>query len=830
MSLFGDDYEGPSASAARSALFGDVVPSRAARTAAVASARSTFSTVAKTVATASDSLFGGDDGEADPWSLPTPRMSQKPTIATLLSPANCPQAYRDSFSAEGPINGALTTENVRHAIDRAGLSNSSSAAKIMDVVVRSKPDNRIDLGTWCAVMAMIGLAQAGEDDINLDAVDSRRNSLPQTRLRQDARPAPVQAPAARAPSIRAPSIRNVPASRKNVAVPVPVASRQAYAPSTRGGYPQQQQVDSQPPLFSQRQLPTQPLSIPPTSSFSNDIPPTSMTPPSPSSPPGISVADPWAAEDDDDEDAISPSPYASTTSYGGGSAYSSTNYTSSSAYSSTNYSSPNNVPGMYQPQTINTKGVSDNYNSNYSSVLGADYNDLARSNNDINSSLFTDEPIIVPQSAPNATVVEDDDSDVGEEDGEPRDPSYVPNFPYTRAQPYYDAHEGDRIRVTIIPEKEGVFMFRHVNYLLEGASVPGADGTLGRGGNRVVRRYSDFVWLLNCLLKRYPFRILPLLPPKRFAVNGHYLSSDEFFLERRRRGLSRFINELIKHPVLSREQLVVMFLSVPTELTVWRKQASVSVEDEFTGRALPAGLVESWSVAEAERWEDVQQGVKMEAELYTHLCLLIDRMEKRQESVAADHQRFANSLQTLQEVTQKTYSVDSSDLSLINDGVKNVAKYLTNAQTLLEDESRGWEIGVLEDFKRHRDGLISIKELFERMEKLDINQIPLLERRISNNETRLSGMRNRSDFKSGDIERVEHAIQRDRETIKEQHTRSWLIKECMRDELAYFQQTKYRVAKLFQDYAQERLKYAELFAENWRVLSNEISEVPTQQS
>src|SRR4051794_41043581 len=41
-----------------------------------------------------------------------------------------------------------------------------------------------------------------------------------------------------------------------------------------------------------------------------------------------------------------------------------------------------------------------------------------------------------------------------------------------------------------------------------------------RRGSKVVRRYSDFVWLLDCLQKRYPFRQLPLLPPKR--VGGKF--------------------------------------------------------------------------------------------------------------------------------------------------------------------------------------------------------------------------------------------------------------------------------------------------------------------
>lgn len=50
-----------------------------------------------------------------------------------------------------------------------------------------------------------------------------------------------------------------------------------------------------------------------------------------------------------------------------------------------------------------------------------------------------------------------------------------------------------------------------------------------------------------------------------YEVNGTHLSADSSsFLERRRHGLVRFTNALVRHPVLGQEQLVVMFLTVPT--------------------------------------------------------------------------------------------------------------------------------------------------------------------------------------------------------------------------------------------------------------------------
>ena len=48
------------------------------------------------------------------------------------------------------------------------------------------------------------------------------------------------------------------------------------------------------------------------------------------------------------------------------------------------------------------------------------------------------------------------------------------------------------------------------------------------------------------------------------VVNGRHLSADTSFIEKRRRGLVRFLNALVRHPILCQEQLVVMFLTVPT--------------------------------------------------------------------------------------------------------------------------------------------------------------------------------------------------------------------------------------------------------------------------
>ncbi|KAL8863889.1 MAG: hypothetical protein Q9198_010254, partial [Flavoplaca austrocitrina] len=52
-------------------------------------------------------------------------------------------------------------------------------------------------------------------------------------------------------------------------------------------------------------------------------------------------------------------------------------------------------------------------------------------------------------------------------------------------------HIEETVTVTLLPEKEGMFMFQHRNYEVKSA----------RRGSTVIRRYSDFVWLLDCLHK-----------------------------------------------------------------------------------------------------------------------------------------------------------------------------------------------------------------------------------------------------------------------------------------------------------------------------------------
>lgn len=82
------------------------------------------------------------------------------------------------------------------------------------------------------------------------------------------------------------------------------------------------------------------------------------------------------------------------------------------------------------------------------------------------------------------------------------------------------------------------------------------DSTTATGEKwHVVRRYSDYVWLRAHLVADHPGVVVPALPGKTLVP----LFTDEF-LDFRMRELSKFLNKVVSHGVLSKNPKVVTFL------------------------------------------------------------------------------------------------------------------------------------------------------------------------------------------------------------------------------------------------------------------------------
>lgn len=261
---------------------------------------------------------------------------------------------------------------------------------------------------------------------------------------------------------------------------------------------------------------------------------------------------------------------------------------------------------------------------------------------------------------------------------------------------------------------------------------------------------------------------------------------------------------------------------------MWRKQATISVQEEFIGKTLPPDLEDSLPSTLPDLFDQVRSGVKRSSEIYINLCTLLERLVRRNEGLAADNLRFSLALESLTESSSDAYAIDTNDVPLLNEGIRATSKHMSQAQTLLEDEAKAWENGALEDMKMLRDNMVSMRDVFDRRDRYARDNIPQLEKRIQASETKLQTLRNKpaGQVKPGEMEKVEGSIISDKESIVQQHARGVFIKECIRDEIITFQSSIYATSRLHQDWSQERIKYAELQASNWRTLVEQLESMP----
>lgn len=105
--------------------------------------------------------------------------------------------------------------------------------------------------------------------------------------------------------------------------------------------------------------------------------------------------------------------------------------------------------------------------------------------------------------------------------------------------------DSNLITVRLDSERSGL-IFKHVTYSVHSTTY-----------NTVVkRRYSDFAWLFEFLMNKYPIRSIPMPPPKKIATKF-----DEEFLQKRRRGLHRFLQIIANHYKLSKDSTVKLFFT-----------------------------------------------------------------------------------------------------------------------------------------------------------------------------------------------------------------------------------------------------------------------------
>ncbi|KAH8996138.1 hypothetical protein EDB86DRAFT_2850984 [Lactarius hatsudake] len=405
--------------------------------------------------------------------------------------------------------------------------------------------------------------------------------------------------------------------------------------------------------------------------------------------------------------------------------------------------------------------------------------------------------------------------------------------------------------------------------------------TTERGGT-VQRRYSEFAFLWDCLVRRYPFRLLPQLPPKR-------IGPDESFLEQRRKGLERFLRVVMNHPVIKEDALLGSFLAEPS-FEQWRRHSSISLEEESVSKRIDR--VEEMTIPSdlGDKLGHVRQKIAPLIEAWQKICVLGERLIRKREAAAvrststrpslmphlrlpsalrifsphspssndpdstwtppifsslhgnpalslslpstaqADLSRLTNTLKTLVEVNGQCWKGDDCDLSQgVKQGVVALSAHTQRHTDLLELRTGVLLQNTLEELKSQRDLYIAMRDLFVRHERLSVDQVERLKKRVDANALKLESVKAvGKDGWEEEADKIAGGIEKDKATISAQLNRRVFIRACMWHELRVVLHNRENtlLTQVVQSFAREEQEFADAVAANWASLAQAVEGMP----
>ncbi|EMD38933.1 hypothetical protein CERSUDRAFT_151694 [Gelatoporia subvermispora B] len=395
-------------------------------------------------------------------------------------------------------------------------------------------------------------------------------------------------------------------------------------------------------------------------------------------------------------------------------------------------------------------------------------------------------------------------------------------------------------------------------------------------GTPVPRRYSEFVFLWDCLVKRYPFRLLPSLPPKR-------VGRDENFIEQRRRGLARFLNFVINHPIIKDDSVLSAFLAEPS-LEAWRKHTAISLDEESVSKRVDR--VEEMTIPSdlEEKLAMVRQKIGFLIEHWQKICMLAERVIRRREAAAvwvpllkrsslrahlplpslspasstssgpdsdadeisssifgslrtgvsgrdqADLARLTNTMKSLVEVNERCWRGDDCELCAgVRQGLGQVSVHTQKHSDQMEHRSRTMLYNTLEALKSQRDLYIAMRDLFIRHDRLSVDQVDRLKKRVDTNSQKLESVKQaKKEGWEQEADKITGLIEKDQASINAQMNRRIFIRACMWHELRVVLHNRENtlLTQTVRTFAREEHEFSEGVVTNWASLVDAVDGMP----
>ncbi|KAI8812130.1 hypothetical protein BJ742DRAFT_794903 [Cladochytrium replicatum] len=365
----------------------------------------------------------------------------------------------------------------------------------------------------------------------------------------------------------------------------------------------------------------------------------------------------------------------------------------------------------------------------------------------------------------------------------------------------------DFVSVDFAPEKGG-YVMKYVKYIIRSTALK----------STVNRRYSDFVWLFDVLQKRYPYRLLPSLPPKKVNV-------DEAFLEGRRKGLARFLQLIANHPVLRKDDIVLFFLTDKTEVKDYRKSHNPSTQEEMFRRVLTEDDMAVVPREIDDMAADLKSRIEMSLVHFRELCGMMERVAFKKKEIATDYLGYSTTLQHMTEHSD-CIGVQCVNCPILTEGYSDISSGFRQVSLAFNEQSLSMEDGFVESLKSHRDLLEALCNLLERRERTLVGvNFETLNRRIKSNRKKLDEAQVKGLTK--DIERLQVVIRQDETELHQHDQRLRFLRLCTWEEMRSYHQQRAFLSSMYQQYVGEEQRLVAQQAEIWKNLYTNIYDLPT---
>ena len=308
--------------------------------------------------------------------------------------------------------------------------------------------------------------------------------------------------------------------------------------------------------------------------------------------------------------------------------------------------------------------------------------------------------------------------------------------------------KSSKLEITVTnPEKKetGFLKKTHVTYLI--TTLP--------QNFKVRRRFSDIDWFRQSLLNIFPINLIPPAPKKtRF---GDTLA--DAFVQKRARGAQRFLNYLVRDPIIKDSQILLDFLYIGSESDfnnkkkVYENVKNLSEVKDFKSNDEKVNLLIS---PQKENYlENIKDNANININLLKKLNNSFKLLYQEMNAVIARMDEISNYWNQIHKVSLKYY-----DMNATCESFKQLGNLFKTWSKILREQNNVVNVDIREHFKFIRKNFSSMKDLGNSVEPIKSNYQKLSKNLIMKKEDLFkkgeiqTDPRSKSDYGVANVEKV----------------------------------------------------------------------------